>query len=433
MPILTDFLNRQRRQNSGGGGNLMDQSIAAKHFDAVEQGTRGQQSRRRRRQNLLNIGERGPQVRRLQTKLARAGFYNGDLDGIYGPNTARAVRQFQGAAGLATDGIAGPNTLRAINKGGVSARSGQRRGGRRQRRAQQTGGGSQIGGGGGRLDEVLDALMMAESGGQNAHNPNSSASGYFQYIDSTWNNYKGYSRASHAPYEVQREKARKDLQSKFNRYGNWDQAIASWLSPVHAANPSTWGQSPGTGNPSVMDYVGRVKSHLGESVNLGPGGSPRGGGGPGGRDTSGQVGAERLQALTAAELADLDREMRQARTGIQQARTQSRRGIQNVQSNFNTFLQRLQDRTQEAQNTIRDRASARGLAGQPAFEGIRNRELRQDKEEDIADAQSQKAQQIQGFRQDTGQAVRGFRESIADIRARKSRLQSDPRAFLGRA
>ena len=36
------------------------------------------------------------------------------LDGLYGPNTQRAVRQFQSEHGLKVDGIAGPETLRAL-------------------------------------------------------------------------------------------------------------------------------------------------------------------------------------------------------------------------------------------------------------------------------------------------------------------------------
>ena len=41
-------------------------------------------------------------------------------DGIYGPQTRKAVRRFQRAHGLAVDGIAGPQTLAAL---GLSARS----------------------------------------------------------------------------------------------------------------------------------------------------------------------------------------------------------------------------------------------------------------------------------------------------------------------
>ncbi len=44
-------------------------------------------------------------------------------DGIYGPQTRRAVRRFQRAHGLTVDGIAGPQTLAAL---GITARASKR-------------------------------------------------------------------------------------------------------------------------------------------------------------------------------------------------------------------------------------------------------------------------------------------------------------------
>jgi Transglycosylase-like domain len=51
-------------------------------------------------------------------------------------------------------------------------------------------------------------VMNRESGGSlTAQNPTSTASGKWQFLDSTWNNYGGYSSASDAPENVQDAKA----------------------------------------------------------------------------------------------------------------------------------------------------------------------------------------------------------------------------------
>lgn len=63
---------------------------------------------------LSKYGSRGEEVRQIQTKLKRWGYYNGNIDGIYGSQTQKAVRWFQSKNGLTVDGIAGKNTLRAM-------------------------------------------------------------------------------------------------------------------------------------------------------------------------------------------------------------------------------------------------------------------------------------------------------------------------------
>jgi len=63
---------------------------------------------------LSKYGSRGEEVRTIQTKLKRWGYYNGAVDGIYGSQTLAAVKWFQSKNGLVVDGIAGPKTLAAM-------------------------------------------------------------------------------------------------------------------------------------------------------------------------------------------------------------------------------------------------------------------------------------------------------------------------------
>ena len=57
---------------------------------------------------------RGDDVADFQLRLGGLGFDAGRIDGIFGPDTARALRDFQRNAGLVLDGIAGPDTFRAL-------------------------------------------------------------------------------------------------------------------------------------------------------------------------------------------------------------------------------------------------------------------------------------------------------------------------------
>ena len=65
-------------------------------------------------QALSKYGSRGEEVRQIQTKLKRWGYYSGNVDGIYGSGTLAAVKSFQKKNGLKVDGIAGKNTLEAM-------------------------------------------------------------------------------------------------------------------------------------------------------------------------------------------------------------------------------------------------------------------------------------------------------------------------------
>lgn len=69
----------------------------------------------------LRVGSSGEDVKTLQTKLKRWGYYTGSIDGVFGAGTKKAVIAFQKKNGLTPDGIVGAATLKAL---GMSASGG---------------------------------------------------------------------------------------------------------------------------------------------------------------------------------------------------------------------------------------------------------------------------------------------------------------------
>lgn len=68
---------------------------------------------------LSRRGSRGEEVKQIQTVLKDRELYEGNIDGIYGSQTEKAVIQFQKQMGLTPDGIVGPKTLSAMGLGDV--------------------------------------------------------------------------------------------------------------------------------------------------------------------------------------------------------------------------------------------------------------------------------------------------------------------------
>ena len=63
---------------------------------------------------VLRQGSRGEDVKTVQGKSKRWGYYDGNADGIYGPATKQAVMYFQRKNGLTADGIVGSKTFAAL-------------------------------------------------------------------------------------------------------------------------------------------------------------------------------------------------------------------------------------------------------------------------------------------------------------------------------
>jgi N-acetylmuramoyl-L-alanine amidase len=77
----------------------------------------------------LEFRHRGDDVRKLQQTLNQKGYYNYNIDGIYGVITEKAVIDFQIDHRIRIDGIAGPETQRALygnstspNEGGINSK-----------------------------------------------------------------------------------------------------------------------------------------------------------------------------------------------------------------------------------------------------------------------------------------------------------------------
>ena len=64
--------------------------------------------------STLYWGTTGDDVREVQRRLKNWGYYDEAVDGIYGPKTFQAVKDFQAKHGISTTGTVGPQTRAAL-------------------------------------------------------------------------------------------------------------------------------------------------------------------------------------------------------------------------------------------------------------------------------------------------------------------------------
>lgn len=57
-----------------------------------------------------------PSISNVQTALRNAGHYTGNIDGTAGPQSSKAVKEFQKSNGLTADGVVGAQTWEALKK-----------------------------------------------------------------------------------------------------------------------------------------------------------------------------------------------------------------------------------------------------------------------------------------------------------------------------
>lgn len=64
--------------------------------------------------SLLQQGDNGPTVAEIQDELHRLGYYNGEINGVFGDLTAEAVRLFQSDHNISENGFVGADTKTAL-------------------------------------------------------------------------------------------------------------------------------------------------------------------------------------------------------------------------------------------------------------------------------------------------------------------------------
>ncbi|RJL24024.1 hypothetical protein [Bailinhaonella thermotolerans] len=128
------------------------------------------------------------------------------------------------------------------------------------------------------------ALRMHESetcinkpGGQyKCRNAQTGACGAYQYLKSTWNNYKGYATACDAPAAVQDRRKIEDVLKAWNRYHQWQKITMAHYYPAWANSPEKWNQKPGPSyvdNPTAWGFVDDVMNRMRKAAQIHPPGS----------------------------------------------------------------------------------------------------------------------------------------------------------------
>jgi peptidoglycan hydrolase-like protein with peptidoglycan-binding domain len=141
---------------------------------------------------LLHRGSHGSTIVAVQRALGIS------ADGIYGPQTRRAVIAFQREHGLIVDGIVGPQTLGAL---GLSGGSG-------------SGSSGDSSGSSGSSSELQKIASCESSGNPSAVSPDGVYRGKYQFSRETWRELGGSGDPASAPESVQDEMAAKLMQTQ---------------------------------------------------------------------------------------------------------------------------------------------------------------------------------------------------------------------------
>lgn len=109
------------------------------------------------------------------------------------------------------------------------------------------------------VETVLATIRTLESGGDYAaHATTSTASGAYQYLETTWQAYDGYQHASDAPREVQDERARRDVTAILTANGrDVSEVPLRWYYPASVSDRSLLSWTPPGNSISIGDYQAR--------------------------------------------------------------------------------------------------------------------------------------------------------------------------------
>ena len=109
------------------------------------------------------LAQSGDSVRDAQQVLKDKGFYSGSVDGIYGPITRKAVREYQKKQNLNPDGRLGPETLSSLGVQNVSPGTSFNKAGTQVKNS-YTAGGKDMGKGGKQFGSEIKHGDVVEAG-----------------------------------------------------------------------------------------------------------------------------------------------------------------------------------------------------------------------------------------------------------------------------
>ena len=134
-PAITEIRDHLIRLEllTPGASNQFDEAMfqAVKKFQQQRglsvDGIVGPETWRRLDEAVWSLGDRvlsyqvgnlihGDDVAQLQQRLTQLGFSPGNVDGIFGKRTEKAVKEFQKAIGAVDDGVVGIHTIQGLNR-----------------------------------------------------------------------------------------------------------------------------------------------------------------------------------------------------------------------------------------------------------------------------------------------------------------------------